>query len=377
MIAFNDAPQRVFDNGKKLLSKFLPSINFEYTENTPDILFFLTGGSEQNAIKLIKENKNIILLAHKRDNSYAAATEVKALLNKNGYNSLLLNIEEKDSQESILLCHSMELDNKPCRLGVIGRPSEWLVASTSRASALKKKLNIELVEIPWDTLPTLEDSKMSQELIDHFDETEFDLSPTSRIYTMIKESIIYNGLDAVTVECFSLIKKYEVTACLPLALLNDKGIPAGCEGDIASAAGMMFIRKVTGTIPWMANTVMVSEEKSIFAHCTIPLSLINNHEINTHFETGLGTSIQGDFIDKKITLFRFDEEIEKVFIATATVTATPRHNWACRTQIEVKLSKKDVVKLRNTPLGNHHLILPGNHEKKLRTICQSKNFEII
>lgn len=377
MIAFQNAPEEVFENGKKSLIRNLPNIIFDFDDDQPEIIFFLTGGSEKAAVNAIKGQKNIILLTHKKSNSNAAATEVKALLNKNGYPSLIVDIENKEAHNEISLFLHNDMENKPCRLGIIGKPSEWLIASTTRASVLKKRLNIELISIPWESLPSFETYNMSQELIEHFNESDLNISPTSRVFTILKETIINNELDAITVECFYLVNKYNVTACLPLSLLNDKGIPAACEGDIASAAGMIFVKKITGIIPWMANTVMVSEEKSLFAHCTVPLSLISNHQITTHFETGIGTAIQGDFKETTVTLFRLDEDLERAFVTKATIKNTPQHNWACRTQIEIQLAKTDIAKLKNNPLGNHHLIIPGDHEKELTTALLSRHFEII
>jgi len=38
---------------------------------------------------------------------------------------------------------------------------------------------------------------------------------------------------------------------------------------------------------------------------------------------------------------------------------TPRHSFACRTQIEFKTTKGQAALLKNSSLGNHQLIFPA------------------
>lgn len=54
----------------------------------------------------------------------------------------------------------------------------------------------------------------------------------------LKEVICTNQLDAITLECFDMVNNHSVTACLALALLNSRGVVAGCEGDLVSLPGM-------------------------------------------------------------------------------------------------------------------------------------------
>jgi hypothetical protein len=50
---------------------------------------------------------------------------------------------------------------------------------------------------------------------------------------------------------------------------------------------------------------------------------------------------------------------------------------ACRTQIEVKLNENDVKLLRENPLGNHHLIYPGDCSQLLEMCCQFLEIEVL
>jgi L-fucose isomerase-like protein len=139
----------------------------------------------------------------------------------------------------------------------------------------------------------------------------------------------------------------------------------------------MFGKELTGVVPWIANVNKVTEKVSVFAHCTIAPTLVKNYQITTHYETGLGTAIQGEFISDLVTIFRFDNLLSKMFVTKAEVIGRPKSESACRTQIEVKLPNSAVKLLKETPLGNHHLILPGNHIDKLNLACKILDIAVV
>ena len=381
LLAFHGAPDTVFQNAFNRVEKLISSENYEFTENNPDVLFFLTGGSEQSATEQVSPGHFYILIGSQHDNSYASATEVKAYLNDMNILSILLD-EEK--AETVLFLRDFltvkqalkKLNGK--RLGLIGQVSDWLISSSIPSEVLKAKFGIKLIEIPWSNMAHFSECKPSHLFLDSFScEKHMDLANTAKVSELLSNTIEKYELDAITVECFPMVQKDGVTACLPLAKLNNDGIPAGCEGDLTSIAGMMICQELTGIIPWMANINKASDEVCMFSHCTIAPALISGFSVTTHFETGKGTAIEGNFKGDLITIFRFDNKLSKAFIATATITGRPKSDTTCRTQIEVKLSENEVKLLRERPLGNHHLIFPGDCKKVLHVFCKILNIEVL
>jgi L-fucose isomerase-like protein len=372
-LTFHGAPDSILEEASSRIEKIIPQNNYEVAEEDPDLLFFLTGGSEQPAMKLVSPGRFYLLIGSRHDNSYASATEVKAYLNQMNIPSMLLDEEEAETREIlarffIIRKALKKLSGK--RLGQIGKVSDWLIASTIPADLLKSRLGIQFVEIPWSEAGHYTDFESSTSFLDFFgNNTQVDLNDTAKVSELLNTVIQKYTLDAITVECFPLVQKHGVTACLPLARFNHDGIPAGCEGDLCSITGMMLCHELTGTIPWMANTNKVTEDLCLFSHCTIDPGLVSNYSVTTHFETGKGTAIEGAFKDDQVTIFRLDKTLSKAFIASTTITGRPTSNTACRTQIEVKLSGDEVRLLRQYPLGNHHLILPGDHKQILQLAC--------
>jgi L-fucose isomerase-like protein len=196
---------------------------------------------------------------------------------------------------------------------------------------LEAKLGIKLTTIPWSEWSHYSKFKASDLFLDSYSGSSHpDLTETAKVNEMLIDIIQHQNLDAITVECFPMVKKGGVTACLPLSKFNNVGIPSGCEGDITAIVGKMLCKELTGIIPWIANINKTTDEVCMFSHCTIATDLVSGFSVKTHFETGKGTAIEGDFRGDLITIFRFDNKLHKAFIATANITGRPKSATACR-----------------------------------------------
>ncbi|MEZ5195482.1 MAG: hypothetical protein R2764_03525 [Bacteroidales bacterium] len=227
---------------------------------------------------------------------------------------------------------------------------------------VKEKLGIELLRLPWSKVNDYREKEPSHEFLECFPGYDQEwLHETAKVYSSLDEVIKEKEISAISVECFSMVKRDKVTACLPLAVLNQKNTVAACEGDICSLLGMMLIRAVAGEIPWQANVAEIKEETILFAHCTAPLNALKSYDIATHFETNCGTAIRGKFEKQKVGVFRVNNKLDKFMLLQGDIVNTPDYDFACRTQIEFRTSKEQATQLMNNSLGNHHLIFSAIH----------------
>ncbi len=204
-----------------------------------------------------------------------------------------------------------------CTIGLIGEASPWLIASGIDKEALSERCGVSFREISIGTLAdkylgyrelwknhTLSAGARAEldEVLCRFscsleeDRTTEDLSDAAIMYLALASICKEEHLDAVTVKCFDLLSSCKTTACLALALLNDNGIIAGCEGDIPSICTMLAIYKALGRPSFMANPASIdSDNLSIdFAHCTIPTVMVESCTLPSHFESGIGIGINGE-----------------------------------------------------------------------------------
>jgi len=372
LLAYEGAPESMYKKAIHRINKLISPEDYALVDNNADVLFFLSGGSENAVRKQVSTGNFYLLIGSKHDNAYASATEVKAYLNEKNISSLLLDEEEQETIDFLKYYPIIKkalgtLKNQ--KLGLIGKVSDWLISSEIPSGLIESKFGIQLVTIPWSELNHYSKYEAAEKFLDAFPVSKVDLTETAKVSGMLTQIIRKNTLDAITIECFPMVQKDSVTACLPLAHLNNEGFPAGCEGDLTAITGMMLCKELTGIVPWIANVNKVTESVCIFSHCTIAPDLITDLSVKTHFETGKGTAIEGNFKNDLITIFRINNSLSTAFITTATVIGRPKLPTACRTQIEVKLTAKEVKLLREKPLGNHHLILPGDHAKLLQSAC--------
>lgn len=381
LLAHSNANETIFRTGKEKIQSLIGENKIQFVDSNPDVLYFLTGGSEQSAIPLLNIHRSYVLLSHTDDNSTAAAIEVLAYLNKQKIDAKLLNID--DPQTIRYFEYSLQiLDGinhlKGRKIGLIGSVSNWLIASNIQSNILESKLGILIKTIPWSELPKLDSFPLLSKFTNTFSPAlNDDIEKAAKVYSLLVQAVNDFELDALAVECFSLLQSQQVSGCLALAKFNEDQLPAACEGDIASVTGMMLVQTIIGKIPWMANTVKIDPEKVLFAHCTISPALVSDFTILTHFETNIGTAIQGDFSNDEITIFRLDDTLENCFIAYGTVFNRPQYRTACRTQIEVKFPSEALEIFKTKPLGNHHLIIPGNHLEILKQTCDYLNINIV
>ncbi|MBE0639745.1 MAG: hypothetical protein IH598_14600 [Bacteroidales bacterium] len=382
MLAFDKAPAEIFTRGEKNLRKFFSGFDFDFSSASPFLLIFLSGGSERSAIESVAKNHFYILLAFEENNSWAAATETKAWMDQNNIDCLLADMNNAGDRTmvSLFLNTITALERlKGKKIGLIGEVSDWLIASDIERDLLVDKLGIRLEKINWNSVPDFKSLDPDPSFLEKYSYKNLGaIIEAAKVQHALSKIREVRQLDALTIECFSLVQTEGVTACLALSYFNDKGIPAGCEGDLVSMVGMMLVQAITGIIPWMANLVKVGSDLVKFAHCTAPTHLLETFDIDTHFETGKGTAVAGKFAGETITVFRLNNSLDKGFLTTGQITAkhqSPEH--ACRTMIEVKLSSGKINQLKNHPLGNHHLIVPGNQCETLEMACRIMGVKLI
>lgn len=385
LLAFANADDGVYTRGKKRFLNVLNKDQVEFVDEHPDLMIFLTGGSERAAISLVEEYKFYLMLASKDDNSYASATEVKAWCNQNHIYTCLADLDQPELPSLVEDFYHVKnglLRLKGKRLGQIGNVSDWLVASSISPFILSTRLGIELVRLEWPELPPRDNLSSPGYFAEAYagpgkriDSAK--IEEAGKVYEQLARAISKHNLQAITVECFPLVNECKVSACLALSKFNGDLLPAGCEGDICSAAGMMLAREVCDIVPWMANTVGIGNKTGLFAHCAVPLNMLKDFTLDTHFETDEGLAVQGNLSAKEVTIFRLDNTLNRIFITKAAVKRIPKMKNACRTQVEVALSDSATNYFRNDPFGNHHLIIPGNHVQRLKLVANALRMTVV
>lgn len=365
--------------------------NFDY-----NVFLVVTGGSEKNFLNYYNKIKEPhLFIANKYNNSLPATIEINAYLNGKGKIFLWDKKDEKKEFVRTLNALNLKKEIKDKKFGLLGDPSYWLIASTPDLNLVKERFGITVEKYPIENF--IEDYKkinfdeeiieeklvsLKKGLIKIVDIDDQEIKKAIKVYLLLEKLIKEKNWDLISMECFRIINPLNTTGCLALSLLNDLGVISGCEGDIPSTLTMYLLKKLTGKTPFMGNIsgILREGEKNIdiiLSHCTVPLSIVNNYLLTTHFETKKGVGIKGYFTKNIGTLVRIGgENLDKIFFSRCKIVENLNDENMCRTQIVLNVKDGKDYFLKK-PLGNHHIFVIGDYGEELETVAKIFDFKII
>ena len=334
-----------------------------------NIVLVATGGTEGIIVKEYDKLPHpLVLLTDGKANSLAATLELSSWIRNKGDNCTIIH----GSTERIISDLQARTAMFGQRIGVLGEPSDWLVASGVDYDLVKKAWGVEYIDIPLTKVEEYyaqtTDSEASA-IADTFaskakaiiEPDGKEINKAVRLYLAIKRIADEYRLNALTVQCFNLITSLHTTGCLALALLNDEGIVAGCEGDLQTIFTMLYVKRVMGKDSFMANPAFIDTDRNevVFAHCTIGLKQTTEYIIRSHFESQSGVAIQGIMPLKHVSIMKFGgKALEKSVILHGTIVENQADERKCRTQIRIALDPKtsNAEYFLTGSIGNHHVI---------------------
>ena len=362
---------KINENTLKLLNELMSISDIEFNISSIDELYnsdlslilIQSGGSEGLFLENIKNLKPpFYLLTYGYNNSLAASLEILSYLKDNNLEGEVLH----GSNEYIIKrIKELTKINVKYRFGIIGKPSDWLIASNVNYETAKRLHNIELIDISINKVSDYYFKSINDYNLEFkYDSKEIDKAlKLHKVLNKIKEEYNLNGL---TIRCFDLLEKLKTTSCLSLALLNKEGVVATCEGDVPTMISMHILNKLTNQVGFQANPsrIDVENKKMILAHCTLPLNMVDKYNLDTHFESGIGVAIKGYLKEEKVTIFKLSKNLKDYYVTTGTIIKNLEESNLCRTQIEVSIDD-NIEYFLNRPYGNHHVVIYGDYKNEI------------
>ena len=391
------------------------------------VVLVLTGGVEGDILRHVKgldagavaaaasgggprgaAGRAVALVAHPEANSLPAALEASAALGQQGYKARLILAESLGGTghlgelTSYLVVQRAAGLMANARLGLVGGPSDWLVASSPTAEAVRETWGPTVVPIEMGRLLALYQEELAgdkaapslmeearalvsaaREVREPSLET---IAGAVAVYRALRRLVEEEHLSAVTVKCFDLLGVIHNTGCYALARLNDEGIVAGCEGDVPATLTMMLVSALAGGltgrfetaggvgtrgVAFMANPAWIKASapadgsrsggaEVTLAHCTVPFSLTKGFTIRSHFESGIGVGFAGEWPEGPVTIVRVGgQRLDQLLALEGAVVENTRSERLCRTQLRIRLDDTDAAEVLLHPLGNHLAVVPG------------------
>ncbi len=329
----------------------------------------------------------VVLIADGLKNSLAASLEILSWMRMNGRHGRVLHGPTSFIMQGIddyAAAHSAITRLNGKRVGVIGKPSGWLIASNVDYAAMRERWGVEMVDIPIDEVVKGYEAVTADEVQDITDEfiskavgvkepSRDEVVKAMRLYRSVKGIVELYRLDAFTLNCFDLIPTTRTTGCVALALLNQEGIPAGCEGDEQTLLTMLAVQAATGEMTFMANPSKILDNAAhemVFAHCTIAPAMTDRYIVRDHYESLSGVAVEGIFDPMDMTVVKCGGKgMERCFISKAQLLECTTNPNMCRTQLHLRLDQPLDYFLERS-IGNHHVIVRGDHSDRLTAILR-------
>jgi len=329
------------------------------------------GGTEGIFIKdLDKMPRPIFLLTTGANNSLAASMEILSYLKQNDIPGEIIHgsdefVAKRIKQLALVLLTKKRLSH--FKVARVGQPSNWLIASNVDAKQSKNRNGIEIIDVSMEEF--IEEIQKNQYEENKYTKLvkskPFDANEVEKalyIYGALRRICDKYQLDGITVRCFDLLNSVKSTSCVALAILNSEGVYASCEGDVPALLSMAVLGELTAQPVFMANPSQINTDSNeiIFAHCTLPISMPKDFELMSHFESQIGVAFRGKLETGPITVFKTNGLLTKYFVSGGILKENLTKINLCRTQIKLKLDKS-VNYFLTESIGNHHLIVHGNH----------------
>ncbi|MFA7115951.1 MAG: hypothetical protein WC140_01770 [Bacteroidales bacterium] len=363
--------------------------------NDKTLCFVATGGTEYKFKDIASTlPQPIHIISDGYHNSLAASFEICTWMTQHSYEFTHTNFPLDFTKEDILPINlKVEYKNADelyadsrvkCRLsheriGLFGHESEWLISSELDKKYLENRHKVKFIDISLDDVieefnkifkVNTSNKIVGSKEIHKIDINSYNLNfPENRRNEIIKALCLYeainvfvekNKLTSLSIKCFDLLDPTHTTACLALALLNDRGIISSCEGDLMSLWSMIISDTLFGNPGFQANpsSSSIKDLTIDFAHCTIPFSMIDSYSLPTHYESGLGVGIKGILPKGEYSIFKIgNPRLDKYIKIGGTVLLNTEVKERCRSQIRFAFSNiSDYNTFFSKQLGNHIII---------------------
>jgi L-fucose isomerase-like protein len=216
----------------------------------------------------------------------------------------------------------------------------------------------------------------------------------SRLGVVLDQVVSEYQMDAVAVRCWiELQQQLGISVCVLMGEMNNRGVPAACEVDIANAVTMQALRLASGSpsalLDWN-NNYDDDEDRCILFHCgPVPASLmtdrghLTDHSILAN-SVGLGCAFgchQGRIAPTEMTFSGLltDAGKLKMYLGEGRITqdAIPDNFFGCAGVAQIANLQDVLMHIGRYGFRHHVSITPGSVQAPLQEALENYlGFEI-
>jgi L-fucose isomerase-like protein len=218
--------------------------------------------------------------------------------------------------------------------------------------------------------------------LDTVDQTQLDKS--FRVFCALEDVQRERDARGLAVRCWpEMFTEYGCAACGPMAMMNQKQVPAACEADVHGSLTQLVLQELAGEPAWMADLVDITAaddsplaDTAVLWHCGLaPLSMRDPEaraEATIHTNRRMPLLHQFALRPGRVTLARLSRarNATKLMIAGAEVLRAPMAFTGCSGTIRFDRPAADVATtIIGEGLEHHFALAYGDHKPALRAIA--------
>lgn len=206
------------------------------------------------------------------------------------------------------------------------------------------------------------------------------------------------GANAWTWDCLTALRQrtLPISLCLAISVLNNEGIPSGCEADMDALITMIMGMAVCNRPAFMGDPVIDEAKRVMYiAHCTAATQMLGkgskpfSFRIRTHAESHREVGVETLFEPGEVTVFKlqggmttrgisFPQYAIDSKFAGYTLMAEKAEalghlesERGCRSKIVIKIPDQvDVNEFKHNFYCEHKIVCYGDHVERLRVLSK-------
>ena len=276
---------------------------------------------------------------------------------------------------------------RKCRIGYSGGKNNIMLSMMADEYELKRRFGVSIINIPieefYNISSDIDDKYIGNEWrkirskVGEITVLEEDGLLSTRYYLALKELAKKYNLNGISINCFPYLKS---KICLAIALINDEGIAAGCEGDLNSTLMMHILYLLSGKASFNGDILQLDykENSILFSHCGAgAFSLSQSKEdikLIKSIETcdGCAVCYPTDF-KGKVSLLNLMTGEKGMRISFLAGKGQPSGLEYEGTPVKVAFKKhiKDILEnISCNGAGHHWSGVEGNYFKEIELLCK-------
>jgi L-fucose isomerase-like protein len=205
------------------------------------------------------------------------------------------------------------------------------------------------------------------------------LDRSFRVFCALEDLQREGGARGLAVRCWpEMFTEYGCAACGPMAMMNEKKVPAACEADVHGSLTQLMLQEFAGEPAWMADLVDIDAQgdSAVLWHCGLaPLSMCDPEaraEATIHTNRRMPLLHQFPLKPGRVTLARLSRALNetKLVVAGAEVVRAPMAFTGCSGTVRFDAPAAEVSRrIIEEGLEHHFALAYGDHRVALRALA--------